>query len=209
MPPIRRVNIVGNYSGGTANTPQGNLDLVMTIDPTNPNIVYIGGAGPDSLIRVNITTLQDLYSFDLDPYTSRRRAAPQRDHRRRDADERHHPPRCVPGEHRQPEHGPTINLLRNPTNPLGGSGTIFVANTASLNNSGAGATWIPETQLLGDFGSDPFEFDLIAVPDPLTGGTRLIAGNIDGVWTGVAGSNGQILQNIGDVVNDSRGVDVG
>ena len=42
----------------------------MTMDPTNPNIVYIGGAGPDSLIRVNITTLQDLYSFDLDPYTS-------------------------------------------------------------------------------------------------------------------------------------------
>ena len=64
------VNIVGNYSGGTANTPQGNADLVMTIDPTNPNIVYIGGVGPDSLIRVNITTLQDLYSFDLDSYTS-------------------------------------------------------------------------------------------------------------------------------------------
>ena len=87
------VNIVGNYSGGTANTPQGNADLVMTIDPTNPNIVYIGGAGPDSLIRVNITTLQDLYSFDLDTYTSRRRPAHQRDHRRRDAGERHHPPR--------------------------------------------------------------------------------------------------------------------
>ena len=78
-----------------------------------------------------------------------------------------------------------------------------MANTASLNNSGAGATWMPETTLLGDFGGDPFEYDLIAVPDPLTGGTRLIAGNNDGVWTGVLGSNGQLLQNIGDVINDS------
>ena len=59
------------------------------------------------------------------------------------------------------------------------------------------------TGLLGDFGGDPFEYDLIAVPDPLTGGTRLIAGNINGVWTGVAGSNGQLLQNIGDVVNNT------
>ena len=67
MPPIRPSTSLVTTTGRTANSPQGNLDLVMTIDPTNPNIVYIGGVGPDSLIRVNITTLQDLYSFDLDP----------------------------------------------------------------------------------------------------------------------------------------------
>ena len=55
----------------------------------------------------------------------------------------------------------------------------------------------------------PSSIDLIAVPDPLTGGTRLIAANNNGVWTGVLGSNGQLLQNIGDVTNDQRGVDVG
>ena len=37
----------------------------------------------------------------------------------------------------------------------------------------------------------------------MTGATRLIAGNLNGVWTGLAGSNGQILRNIGDVVNNT------
>ena len=35
----------------------------------------------------------------------------------------------------------------------------------------------------------------------MTGGTRLIAGTITGVYTGVVGSNGQLILNIGDVTN--------
>ena len=147
----------------------------MTIDPTNPNIVYIGGAGPDSLIRVNITTLQDLYSFDLDSDTADGGQLTSATTAAATLVNATTPPATFRANIGSPSTAPTLNLLRNPTNPLGGSGTIFVANTASLNNSGAGATWIPETTLLGDFGGDPFEYDLIAVPDPLTGGTRLIA----------------------------------
>ena len=203
------VNIVGNYSGGTANSPQGNLDLVMTIDPSNPNIVYIGGTGPDGLIRVNVTNLQDLYSFDLDSYSNQTSSGGTDAGLLRNATSAAatlisatNPPASFRANIGSPITNPTINLLRNPTNPLGGSGTINVTNTASLNNAGSGATWIPMTQLLGDFGGSQ-EYDLIAVPDPLTGGTRLIAGNLAGVWTGVLGSNGQLLQNIGDVVSDT------
>ena len=196
------VNIVGNYSSGTANTPQGNLDLVMTIDPTNPNVVYIGGVGPDSLIRVNITTLQDLYSFDLDSYTSDNGLTSTSTSAAAALSSSTTTPNALRANIGSPITAPALNILRNPTNPLGGSGTIYVTNTGSLNNSGSGATWTPITGFLG-LSSNSYQFDLIAVPDPLTGGTRLIAGNLNGVWTGVAGSNGQILQNIGDVTNNT------
>src|SRR5262249_50904278 len=97
---------------------------------------------------------------------------------------------------------PTLNLLKNPTNPLGASGTIFVTNTASVNNSGSGATWTAVTGIINpNVQNDPTLLTLTAIPDPLTGGTRLITGTISGVYSGVVGGNGQVILNVGDVSN--------
>ena len=71
-----------------------------------------------------------------------------------------------------------------------------------MNNIGSGATWMPLTGIITPgVTNDPTFLGLTAITDPLTGGTRLIAGTFEGVFTGVAGSNGQLIQNIGDVTN--------
>src|SRR5207302_538490 len=47
-------------------TKQGNYNLTLTVDPTNPNIVYIGGSADfqgSGLIRVDLTNLFDAHNF--------------------------------------------------------------------------------------------------------------------------------------------------
>jgi hypothetical protein len=50
--------------------PQANYDIGLVIDPTNPNIVYLGGKRDDpgvpALIRVDTTYLADAHAFYLD-----------------------------------------------------------------------------------------------------------------------------------------------
>jgi hypothetical protein len=197
-------NIVDNLSFAAPGVNQGNDDLVMAADPTNPNIVYIGGTGPDGVIRVNLATLQDLYSFDLNAY-----AADGGLNRSSTTAAGALISGITPPVQRaggtpigSPITNPTLNLLKNPTNPLGASGTIFVTNTASVNNAGSGATWSAVTGIIGPgVQNDPTLLNLIALPDPLTGGTRLITGTFTGVYTGVVGGNGQLILNVGDVTN--------
>src|SRR5262249_27610227 len=49
--------------GGGNLPPQGNYDVAMAIDPTNPNILFIGGLGDEvtagGALRVDVTTLSD------------------------------------------------------------------------------------------------------------------------------------------------------
>ena len=53
-----------NDPGQTAFTYAGtNYNLAMSVDPSNPNVVYIGGRGNDALIRVDVTVMTDLYSL--------------------------------------------------------------------------------------------------------------------------------------------------
>ena len=113
------------------------------------------------------------------------------------------PPADVSGEHRQPEHGPHAQPPQEPDQPAGRvrhhlrgqHGEPEQLRRRRHLDARDHSSWATSAAT--------FEYDLIAVPDPLTGGTRLIAGNISGVWTGVLGSNGQLLQNIGDVTNDT------
>ena len=77
--PDAAVNGVGNEVIPTNNNDktdynvtgtEGTYDLSLTIDPTNPNIVYIGGNAdaprPTTLIRVDTTNLADPYSLTVD-----------------------------------------------------------------------------------------------------------------------------------------------
>ena len=50
-----------NITGG-----QGNYDFALAVDPTDPNVTYIGGSadfGPTTMIRVDATRLSDPYSL--------------------------------------------------------------------------------------------------------------------------------------------------
>ena len=187
------LNITGTVS------PQSNYDIVMAIDPSNPNIVYIGGkADYDTLpkmIRVDVTNMTDLYTFyqgnnnadggllrgnTTDPTTMKNAATP---------------PPTVRGSLGTPTSSPYLNLIKNPLDPLGAPSSFYVANTASFNNSGFDAKWVPFDTFLG--GSDDLH-RILTFRDPLTGKTRLIVGDDHGVWTGVDQGNGQLIQNIGN-----------
>ena len=97
---------------------------------------------------------------------------------------------------------PRAQHVQEPDQPARLHGAIYMTDTASLNNAGSGATWTPMTAIVSRaILDDPVLLGLTAVTDPLTGGTRLIAGAATGVFTGLLGSNGQFIQNIGDVTN--------
>ncbi len=53
-------------TGSTTFTSEGNYNLSLTIDPTNPNIVYLGGSQDfqtSGLIRVDLTDIFDAHNF--------------------------------------------------------------------------------------------------------------------------------------------------
>ncbi len=53
---------------GNADFAQGNFDIALTIDPTNPNIVYLGGTRNgqiSGLIRIDATAVNDAHAFYL------------------------------------------------------------------------------------------------------------------------------------------------
>ena len=62
-----------NYpiTGGGQFAAQGNYDLILAVDPTNPNVVYLGGSadgGQTALARIDTTNIWDAHS--LVPYSS-------------------------------------------------------------------------------------------------------------------------------------------
>jgi large repetitive protein len=174
---------------------QGNYDVSLAVDPTNPNVVYIGGTSdgnPTGLIRVDITGLSDPHSFYLgmdrndggtlyvnstDPMTLKP-VSPF--------------PPGVSGF--DPRNNPTINLIRDPSNPLGGNATFYVDNVSNFANSGAGAKWVSFSSALG--GSSD-QHRVLAFRDPLTGHARLIFGDDQGVFSGVDNGDGTLSSGIG------------
>jgi subtilisin-like proprotein convertase family protein len=187
--------------------PQANYDIAIVIDPSNPNIFYVGGKSDDprtpALIRVDTTALADPHAFYLDndnPDGGQLRgntADPIA------LDNANNPPTPLfrPGFNTyDPVAFPVINLLRDPSNPLSTGSTFFVTNTARFTNTGADSRWIPFDELLAD--SDDIH-RIVAVRDPLTGRTRLIVGDDHGVYTGLDRGDGELLQSIGGVEETS------
>ncbi len=178
---------------------QGFYNLDLAIDPTNPNVVYIGGSSnppPGStdfgvgLLRVDTTGLLDAHN-------------------------------AVPFLGNQPDGGlalrnsaggvtvsninnpvgpldpgtglPYINLIRNPANFFA-NGTFNTDNVKQFNNTGADARWIPFSDALG--GSTD-QHRLVTVVDPVTGHARLIFGDDQGVFTGVDNNGSYVPGGIG------------
>ncbi len=172
-----------SVTGGTPGaglSPQGNYDFSMAIDPQNPNIVYIGGMAsgqPTGLIRVDATLASDAHS--LVPFS------------------------VTGGALLKNSKGPVsvADLTKAPTNYNGKyyynlipTTTIKVTNasngagdpTSTFTNDGAGVTWIPFDIAYTD------QHRMITMVDPVTGYTRIIIGDDQGVFTTVDKNGTQI-----------------
>jgi subtilisin-like proprotein convertase family protein len=168
----------------------GDYDAAFAIDPNNANIVYIGGtergqiAPQGGFIRVDVTKVSDPYN--LTAWTNQ---APDGGLKQaltngsvvlydntkvyglRDANG--NPPTAST---------PYLNFLRDPNNPFLRDSILNLTNVQTFNNLGTGATWTPFNDILGGT-SDVHR--ILTMVDPLTGKTRLIVGDDQGVFTGV------------------------
>ena len=173
---------------------QGNYDVSIGIDPTNPNIVYLGStedSGHSGFTRVDVTNAFDphnLLTFDnhaddggtltSDSTGSIVRFGPV-------------PPNPIPPQ--------IINVIRNPFDIFNSNPTFAAPNAKSTVNTGADVTWIPF-----DIGGTD-QHRMVTEVDPLTGLARIIVGDDQGVFTAVD-NNGTFQGDIGTapVVTGSR-----
>jgi subtilisin-like proprotein convertase family protein len=150
-----------------------NYAMTLAVDPTDPNIVYLGGTadGPQAgMIRVDISALYDPHaevafasdrpdSGELFIYSDGR----------------------VTVKNRTDGQPPTeyLNLIRDPSAPFISGATLYVENVDAFTNDGTGAKWIPFDMV----GSNTH--DILTLIDPSTGHGRIIVGTDQGVFTGV------------------------
>ena len=202
---------------------QGNYDIALAVDPNNPNVLYLGGTrefGPTGFIRIDLTGLHDAYAFYQDhdghdgavvirnPYLA---------------------PFFIPPY--DPVVTPVINMITDPANPFLVDATVFVTNTVQIVNTGAHVKWIPldnlgarDHNVMNPF---PLEYDgsttnvhqIVTYRDPLTGQTRMLIANDQGVYSAMVYTatgetnrpklinidprNGRMIMSIGNVADMS------
>ena len=86
--------------------------------------------------------------------------------------------------------GPYINLVHDPLDPFLNDATLYANNANHFTNDGSGATWIPF-----DIGGTD-QHRMITEIDPLTGLSRIIIGDDQGVYSAVD-NNGVLSTGIG------------
>ncbi len=187
-------------------------NVALTVDATNPNIIYLGGTanGNESgLVRIDITKIYDSHAeyayngnyFDItDPLQPFTTGGVNVDNNTFAAPEfigTSGTVTNVPGQY--------LNLLTDPGDPFNTDATLWVTNTASFVNSGAGVTWIPEDEILlatgNSFVPSSNIHQIITTIDPLTGETRLIVADDQGVFTGVINPDGSVNFGTGVTLN--------
>ncbi len=201
---------------GSNFAPQGNYNQSLVVDPTNPNVVYVGGTAdnnPTTLIRVDTTGLADARNFlphnnfrndggQLEPMTTGptilggmpQPGAQQGPYGILD------PTQLALGIaalYNPPDIG-YLNLLNDPYNPFLFNSTIEVANLGGMNgsvmsqsNTGIQVKWIFYDAAV-DSGtiSSTDQHRVVAMLDPLTGMTRLIFGDDQGIFSVVDRGDG-------------------
>ena len=185
---------------GNATFAQGNYDVSLAVDPTNPNIAYLGGTAdgqPTGLLRIDTSYITDPHSFyladtlnDGGTLTVNSTAGVAL---------KQTPTLNAPFG-TDPRTTPYVNLIRPPGNPLAGSATFYVNNTLSFANTGASVKWIPFDQGAG--GTD--QHRVVTMVDPLTGHARLIFGDDQGIFSSVDNGDGTISAGIGTASQPSN-----
>jgi subtilisin-like proprotein convertase family protein len=186
---------------------QGNLDLTLTVDPTDPSILYLGGFGGDDynsdtgLIRVNTTLINDAHSlvspidltpghnYDLNISTNDPLGATTIN-TLQDGPPIWEFPLTTQLPAGVSETTPFLNFIRNPYEPFLNDASLYVFNYASFTNNGANVSWVPF-----DMPGTGYQA-AVAEVDPTTGLPRLIFGNDDGIWSALD-DNGTIESSIG------------
>ncbi len=208
--PTNDVNFADySVTGGGQFNKEGNNAIVLTVDPTNPNIVYVGGGaapGTTGLVRVDTTNIWDAHS--LVPYSNFSNdgglvnltsIGPASINEYFEGTP--YPYFLAYGEF--PDTTPYENFIRSPDAPFVGNATLDVFDYSDFTNNGAGVTWIPFDPTGNPAGTD---YHAVAVmTDPLTGLPRLILGNSQGVWT-ILDNNGTFETQVGA---SSSGVQLG
>ncbi len=173
---------------------QGNYDIGLTIDPNNPQVVYIGGSrdfGPATMIRVDVSRLADAHSLFFDPTRNGGGLL-----------ENTTDPISLFDVNNifATTSGPDpltkrySNLIRNPGSPFVTSGTVQTFDAGNFANTGSGARWTP---LISFLGGQTDIHRMLAIKDPISGKTRLLVGLDQGVFSGVDDGTGNVLSSIG------------
>jgi subtilisin-like proprotein convertase family protein len=193
---------------------QGNYDVSLAIDPNNPNVVYLGGADDLSLqpagglLRIDTTGIEDahnLTAFDnSNPDGGLAQKATQGDLTLKNP-----LPNGNYGVIQQLPDGtgvgtfevfpfqntPYLNLVEDPTNPFATNAPILVTGVSAFNNTGQDAHYMPFDGVNGT--TD--QHRVMAMKDPLTGLTRLVFGDDQGVFSVIDTGSGQIQTGLGEV----------
>ena len=200
---------------GGAMFAQGNYDISLAVDPNNPNITYLGGSAdgtplPTSgFIRVDATKLSDPYN--LNGFSNNEVAGGVQFSTTgpttvagpgygiltagvdgQDIDQPGNTDATEPDA--DDYHGAYLNLYREPDNPFVSPSTLHFVGVTNFGNDGTDVSWMPFDAAL-DGSTD--QHQLIAMRDPLTGLTRLIFGDDQGVFTGVTLPDGTLVQSVG------------
>ncbi len=195
---------------GSATAPLANYNISVTVDPNNPNIVYLGGTSigqTTGLIRIDATKLYDSHAevaYDgsrpdggTTQWATNGRVVLKNIN--------------IGAPNLTVLRGTTVttstftpflNLLQDPTQPFLTNSTLYVSNVASFTNDGSGVTWTPFDEIIQGGANDTSPstgiHQMITIVDPLTGNARLIVADDQGVFTGVDLGNGNVSAGIGN-----------
>ena len=190
-------------------TKQGLYDLTLTADPTNPNIVYIGGSHDfqgSGLIRVDLTDLHDAHNFTAGS-NNRTDGGLLTVVAQGGVTENNtaNPVASYLGQSQ------FLNLRYAPNNGTAGTSpfninsTLVATNTANFINDGTGVLWSLFDEPLkanpGDVTSTTNLHDAIDYIDPITGQVRIIFADDQGVYTSLVNPDGTLNNGIGSDVS--------
>jgi subtilisin-like proprotein convertase family protein len=203
---------------GSQNFAQGNYDIALAVDPNNPNVVYLGGTDDGQpqpaggFIRVDTTGIADPYAFVPNANSNPDGGAVQANSQGRlilsgstfawglvpfSAPVFPLPKGSLRGYDRASgEMVGYLNMLRDPDNPFLVNSTLKVQKSANFLNNGFYARWQPFNDFLTD---STDQHRLLTLVDPVTGHTRLIAADDQGVFTGVDDGTGNLIGSLGSL----------
>jgi len=192
---------LGGGPAGTGLPAQGNYDYSFAIDPTNPNVLYMGGTAdgqPTGFIRIDVTGIKDPHA--LVPYNNQGPDGGLLQNATNANTGPSAPDITLKDPTKPVTPQPYFNFFRDPNDPFGSNATLNVGNVTQFNNVGAVAKWIPfdiggtNQHRVAKDSTD--QHRIVTFVDPLTGHARLIIGDDQGVYSEVD-NNGTFDAGIG------------